>query len=177
MAKRIGRATLTGAIGGLVGAWAMSEFQGWWDSAQHKREPHSSAGRHDARGWKEKNEGRNANEIVGERVATMVLRRPPTAAERGVAAAIAHYTFGAAAGATYGALAERWGGPAPLSGATLGTVMWIGADNVAMPLFGLAHSDINYPMEAHLQSLVSHLVYGLTTESIHRLLRKAYNGG
>jgi uncharacterized membrane protein YagU involved in acid resistance len=52
-----------------------------------------------------------------------------------------------------------------------GGVVWAAADEVAMPLLGLAQRAGTYPVEAHLQSLSAHLVYGITTELAHRLLR------
>jgi hypothetical protein len=175
VAASLGKAALFGALGGIVGSWAMSEFQAWWDRAINRGEPYSPAGRHDARGWQEKNEGTNANDIVGRRAAAALLNREPDREERAAAAAASHYLFGAAAGALYGAIAARVGGASPLGGAALGTAMWIGADNVAMPLLGLARSDIDYPVESHVQSFASHIVYGLATQSTYGLLRKAYD--
>jgi putative membrane protein len=171
MAKQFARAAIAGAIGGLAGSWTMSEFQGWWSRRVDGREPHSSAGRHDARDWQEKNEGQNANEILGGEIAARALDRPPTRNERGIAAAAVHYAFGAAMGAVYGILAEQRGGAPPLAGAAWGTAVWVGADEIAVPLLGLARTDVSYPLESHLQSWAAHLVYGLTTESVERVFR------
>jgi hypothetical protein len=147
----------------------MSEFQGWWSRVVDGHEPQSAAGRHDARDWQEKQEGRNANEILGAQAAAFVLDRPPTRRERGIAAGTVHYAFGAAMGAAYGVLAARRGGAPPLSGAAWGTAVWLVADEVAMPLLGLARDDVDYPLSAHLQSWTAHIVFGLTTESVGRI--------
>jgi hypothetical protein len=167
------KGALAGALGGAIGSLAMSEFQGWWSRAVNGREPQSAAGRHDSRDWQEKNEGQNANEIVGDRLAIAALRRAPTREERAVAAAAMHYAFGAAMGAAYGVLVERRQGTPPLAGAAWGTAVYVVADEIAMPLLGLARSDADYPVESHLQSWAAHLVYGLATESTHRVIRKA----
>ena len=49
--------------------------------------------------------------------------------------------------------------------------VWAGADELAMPLLGLSRRD--YPLEAHLQAFTAHLVYGVTTEAVRRLFRRA----
>jgi hypothetical protein len=165
------RGAVAGAIGGLIGSFAMSEFQGWWSRVISGHEPRSSAGRHDARDWQEKNEGQNANEIVGDQVAALVLQRPPVGEERAISAAMVHYAFGAAMGAFYGVLAERERRPSLFSGGAFGTAVWAAADEIAIPMLGLSRSDVSYPVESHLQSWTAHVVYGVTTEISRRSLR------
>jgi hypothetical protein len=165
------RGAIAGAIGGLIGTWAMSEFQGWWSRTVDGHEPRSAAGRHDARDWQEKNEGQNANEIVGERIAAAVLQRPPARQERAISAAIVHYGFGTSMGAVYGVLAERATEAPFLAGAAFGTAVWVAADEIAVPLLGLSRSDADYPLEAHAQAWAAHLAYGLATETVRRSLR------
>lgn len=101
------KAILTGAIGGLVGTWAMSEAQRAWTHAIDGEAPESAAGKHDARDWQERSEGQNSNEIAAQAVATRVIGRRLDQGELAVSAAVMHYTFGAAVGALYGAYAER----------------------------------------------------------------------
>jgi hypothetical protein len=164
---------LAGLIAGLAGTWAMSEFQGLWSRAVDGREPQSAGGRHDARDWQERSEGQNANELAAQTVATYAAGRPLTRRELTVAAPAVHYTFGATVSALYGGLAET--SPRATAGAGLayGTAVWAAADEVAMPLFGLATRDQPYPVEAHLQSFASHVVFGVTTELVRRGVRAA----
>jgi hypothetical protein len=149
----------------------MNQFQRWWSRAVDRVEPDSAAGKHDGRDWQEKHEGRNANEIVGAAIARAVLARSPSRREQSIASAAVHFGFGAAMGAAYGALAERDGGGGVMAGAAWGAAMWLVADEVAMPLLGLADSEAEYSVDSHLQSLTAHLVYGAVTGSLQRTLR------
>jgi putative membrane protein len=163
-----------GVAAGLAATWAMSEFQGVWSRVVHGREPASAGGRHDARDWQERNEDQNANEVVAQKIAAQTIARPLTDDELRVAAPAVHYTFGAVMGGLYGGLAET--APAPTSvatGAAYGTLIWIGSDEIAVPLLGLSKPGVTYPFEAHLQSWATHLVYGVTTELVRRAVRKA----
>jgi uncharacterized membrane protein YagU involved in acid resistance len=74
--------------------------------------------------------------------------------------------------AVYGALVEHAPWAAAGAGTGFGTAVWIGADEVAMPVIGWSHPD-RQPAEAHLQSFTSHLVYGVATEVTRRIIRSA----
>jgi len=167
------KGAVAGFVGGIVGTWAMSEFQGAWSRAVDGREPQSAAGRHDARDWQERNEGRNANEIAAQEVATHTIDRTLTQPELKVAAAIMHYAFGSVVSAAYGSLAEQSEWLTAGGGMGYGTAVWAAADEVAMPVLGLSNAEQDYPLEAHLQSLAAHLVFGLATEMVRRGVRAA----
>src|SRR5688500_16517348 len=163
------RGVLAGAVAGLVGTWAMSEVQRLWTKAVDDDVPESAGGRHDARDWQERSEGQNSNELAAQALAGYTLGRPLTRRELRIAAPLMHYGFGAAMGAIYGAYAERR--QADGSGAGFGTLVWLGADEIAMPLLGLSDSTTHRPLEMHLQSLVAHLVYGTATEITRRSVK------
>jgi hypothetical protein len=158
-----------GAVGGLVGSWAMSEVQRLWTCAVDGAAPESAGGRHDARDWQERSEHQNSNELAAEALAGYILGRRLTHEELRVAAPLMHYLFGTAVGAIYGAYAERR--RADGSGAAFGTTVWLAADELAMPLLGLSGSTARRPLEMHVQSLAAHLVYGTATEGIRRVMR------
>jgi uncharacterized membrane protein YagU involved in acid resistance len=48
--------------------------------------------------------------------------------------------------------------------------VWLLADEIAMPLLGLSGPTTRRPIEMHLQSFVSHLVFGTATEVTRRAL-------
>jgi putative membrane protein len=162
---------VAGLIGGAVGTWAMSQVQALWSQAAEGFESPSACGRHDARDWQERNEGQNANELAAQTVAAHTIDRPLTREELEAAAPLMHYAFGSVLGAVYGVLVEQRREVPPLAGATFGAAVWIGADEIAMPALGLARRDVDYPMEAHLQSFAAHIVYGVTTDLVRRGLR------
>jgi uncharacterized membrane protein YagU involved in acid resistance len=93
--------------------------------------------------------------------------------ERGkeVGGSLVHYIFGAAVGALYGAAAEYRPDTAALAGLPLGTGVWVLADEVGLPLVGLARNPTEYPASRHLAAFASHLIFGMTAEAVRRQLR------
>ena len=130
---------VAGAIGGLIGTWAMSEAQRAWTHAADDEVPASAGGKHDARDWQERDEHQNSNELAAQAVACYLMDRRLTHDELRIAAPVLHYAFGTAVGAMYGAYAERRHRKG--SGAWLGTTsrqtksrcpsLALGADNPA----------------------------------------------
>ena len=164
------KAIIAGAIGGLAGTSAMNEAQRAWTNAVDGQAPESPAGKHDARDWQERSEGQNSNELAAQFLATRIGGRTLDRRELGVAAALTHYTFGAAMGALYGAYLGR--GRQQATGIGFGLVVWLLADEIAMPLLGLSGSTLRRPLEKHLQSLTAHIVYGMATEAARGALER-----
>ena len=162
---------LAGAIGGLAGTWTMNYAQRWWTRAMGERPPESAAGKHDAREWQERSEHQNANELAAEALASPIVGRRLTREERGIAASLVHYGFGAAVGALYGAYVERSPRERVRSGLALGTALWITADEIAMPVLGLSGPTTQRPAEMHLQSFAAHIVYGVVAEQVRSRAR------
>jgi uncharacterized membrane protein YagU involved in acid resistance len=160
----IGRGAFAGAIGGLLGSLAMSYAQHLWSVAADGRAPQSAGGKHDAREWQERTEGQNSNELAAQAIACRVAGRELTRDELKVAAPLAHYVFGTVVGAAYGALAASSRGHSVVQGSAFGAAVWIAADEIAMPLLSLSGPPAERPLETHLQSLASHLVYGVVAE-------------
>ena len=161
------RGVLAGALGGVAGTLAMNVAQRAWTHLADDAPPDSAAGLHDARDWQERVEHENSNELAAQAVARLMLGRELTEQELAIAAPAIHFTFGAAVGALYGAFA-RGEARAWKSGAALGAALWLTADEVAMPLLGLSHPTHRRPLEMHLQSLGSHLVYGTVVERVRQ---------
>jgi uncharacterized membrane protein YagU involved in acid resistance len=135
--------------------------------------PESAGGKHDARDWQERSEHQNSNELAAQALADYLGGRRLTRNELRIAAPLMHYFFGAAVGAVYGVYAE--GRHAQTSGAGFGTIVWLGADEIAMPLLGLSHSTARRPLEMHLQSLMAHFVFGAATEMTRRSLQAHFD--
>lgn len=172
---------LVGAVAGTLATLAMSTFQKLW--AQVAPEPETPLNSlHPAeRGWPESVEALrpsgprhgpdDATVEAADRISRQVTGRGLDVEERAVAGPAMHYLFGAVAGAAYGALAE-WE-PRVTAGAGLpfGMVVWLGADEIALPLLGLTPPPEDSPAHRHLLSLSAHCVYGATTEAIRRAIR------
>jgi uncharacterized membrane protein YagU involved in acid resistance len=150
----------------------MSEYQALWTRVVNGGESQSAGGKHDARVWQEKSEGTNANEQASQALAEATIGRELTEKELEVAAPTMHYAFGGGAGMLYGAIAEQAPWVTAGAGTAYGTAVWLGADELAMPLIGWSHPQ-RHPAEAHLQSFTAHLVFGLATGITFRLVRSA----
>jgi hypothetical protein len=164
------KAAGAGAIGGLAGTLAMNYVQRLWTLAADGKAPESAADHHDARDWQERTEHRNSNEMAAQAFARVVLRRHLTDRELSVAAAVMHFSFGAAVGAFYGMLTESMA--RRQSGVALGSALWLAADEIAMPVMGLSDPTWCRPLEMHLQSWSAHLVYGIVAEQVRRGVRQ-----
>jgi uncharacterized membrane protein YagU involved in acid resistance len=142
----------------------MNYAQRLWTKAMDGVPPRSAGGKHDARDWQEREEGRNANELAAQAIATTIRGRPLTYEELTVAAPLAHYSFGAALGAVYGGLIRDDRHCLLTRGAAFGAAVWFLADGVAMPLLRLSRPTTERSLEKHLQSFVSHIVFGTVAE-------------
>jgi hypothetical protein len=182
------RGALAGALAGLVASWAMESFQAAWTSAgrqwQRQRVLMRDAGRRrgakggpdDPAGMDLPQDGELAEEPstvkVASAVAEPILERALTDEEKPVSGELVHYGFGAFNGALYGALAE-----VPLlpirafNGMFFGAALWVVADEVMLWKLGVAKKPTEFPSATHIYALASHLVYGLTLETVRRAIR------
>jgi hypothetical protein len=115
----------------------------------------------------------DATERLANLVSVKVFERELTKREKDEAGTAFHYAMGATSGALYGAVAEI--APVAKAGAGLpfGVAVWLVADEFVVPATGLSKSPSEYPLSVHAYSFASHLVFGLTAETVRRALRKA----
>jgi putative membrane protein len=159
---------LAGAVGGLVASWVMNQFQAGVTKVKEKVGAGESASEGD------QNEGEDATVKTAERVSRGVFHHQLQEDEKKAAGPAVHYAMGAVSGGIYGAVAEL--APVTTLGAGLpfGAAVWLAADEVAVPAFGLSKKPTEYPAAVHVQALASHLVYGLTTDLVRRGLLRAF---
>lgn len=155
------KGALAGAVGGLVASFAMNQFQKAWSATEEK-----ITGKKEQQG-----DGEDATMKTADRIATAVRGRHLTKQEKQKAGPVVHYAFGTVMGAVYGAAVELKPEAHALAGVPFGTVLFAGADEVALPAFGLSGKPSEYPLSQHLYGLASHAVYGLTTEAVRRIIR------
>ncbi len=165
---------LAGALGGLAGSWMMVRFnhlvggieaENGGAPKEHYRDA-AAPNEHDGTISDEPASVQTA-EIVGEKL----FGRELAHWEKRAAGPIFHYGFGMVAGAIYGVMAERSAATTRGFGIPFGATVWATADEIGLPLAGLAAPPTRYPMSRHLTALGTHLVYGLTTECVRRVLR------
>jgi putative membrane protein len=169
-----GKGVLAGAIGGLVGSWTMNQFQALLNLAGKK--PDDGTDRKRERHPREQpasEEDGDATQRTASHLAHALLGRELTKQERDVAGPIVHYAFGSVSGGLYGAAAELSAHVSAGFGLPFAAVLWLAADEAAVPALGLSRPALDYPLSSHLSALAAHAVYGFTTELVRRSLRSA----
>jgi uncharacterized membrane protein YagU involved in acid resistance len=113
-----------------------------------------------------------ASRKAASATAEALTGRPLDEQEKHFAGSLFHYGFGAAAGAFYGALAAASPKITMGAGVPYGAAVFVTAGELGVPAAGLARSPGEYPPARHLAALATHLVYGLTLETVRRLLMR-----
>lgn len=153
-----------GAIGGLAGAFAMSQFQSLWSSASKKLD--------EEQGVQQKpqapSQDDDATQKTARAISEHVFEHELTKSEKEKAGPAVHYGIGTLMGAVYGVAAETL----PISrvgrGTLYGGAVWLFADEIAVPAFGLSGSPTKTPLSTHAKALSSHLIYGFVTDLLMR---------
>ena len=156
-----------GAIGGIVASWVMEEFQSAWMKVA--KNATSQNGSNET----EKSNEEPATVKAAEKVSQALFDHSLQDGEKGWAGNAVHYTTGGTSGAVYGLVAEFAPAVTVGAGVPFGTAVWLGIDEAAVPLLGLAKGPTEYPVSTHAYALASHFVYGLTTEVVRRALRSS----
>ena len=184
IARKLSKGFAAGVIGGLAASVVMNQFQKTLGKLFGEDEkPHGAqslqAGspQHGAGAELRKmgldNPDDNAAERTANIVAAKLLDRRLSEDEKHVAGAVAHYAFGASAGAVYGVSAEVVSEITAGAGLPFGAAVWLMADEGVVPAFGLSKLPTDYPLSKHAYALASHLVYGLTTDLVRKAVRRA----
>lgn len=154
------KGVVAGLAGGLAGSWVMNQFQAQFSKLAPAPPPQVE-------------QGDDATQKTAAAVSDTLLHHRLTKEEKALAGPAVHYAFGSTMGAFYGAVAEiapstarAWGGP-------FGVALWIGADEIGVPVLGLAGKPTDSPLTTHAYALASHLVYGFTADAVRRAVRAA----
>jgi putative membrane protein len=159
---------LAGAVGGLVASWTMNEFQKAWAAGEKQ----ITGGKRGQQGGQQNGEdAEDATMKTADRISELVQGRHLTREEKKKAGPVVHYAFGALMGAVYGASVEVNPAAKVLAGIPFGAILFAAADEVALPVLGLSDKPAAYRLSTHLDGLVSHVVYGVTTETVRRMVR------
>jgi putative membrane protein len=170
-----------GLAAGLAATWVMTQFQELSGKLEERlkgeEEDHSRAPQHSAKRGKEESAGQeeqgdDATVKAAEKLSRALFHHKLTRQEKKTAGPAMHYGFGALTGAAYGALAELAPGVTRGAGVPFGTAVWLAADEISVPAFGLSRPPWEYPPSVHARALGAHLVYGLATEGARRLMRR-----
>lgn len=175
---------ISGLVAGVVASAVMNLFQRAWHQAvegeqrshgaqsMQKGTPDHGVGQELKERGKEEPDD-NAPQRLAKIVSEELFDRTLTPAEKNAAATALHYAFGISTAGVYGVTAEFMPGVTLGAGLPFGAAVWVAADEVATPLLGLSEDPTDYPLSTHAYALSSHLVYGLTTETVRRFIRRA----
>ena len=172
----IWKGVVAGLAGGLIASWTMNQFQAAWTRlAENSEKPHGAQSMQPSEGSKgdgqDTKEQDDATVEAAKAISENVFGHELQQSEKRSAGAAVHYAFGTASGGLYGALAEVAPQVTTAAGLPFGAAFWLVADEVSVPLLGLAKGPTEYPLSTHAYSLASHLVYGATAELSRRAVR------
>ncbi len=109
---------------------------------------------------------------MGRIAYTRLGGKPPEAEETASTLSyLVHYGYGATQGGCYGALTDGKDVSIVAGGLAFGTGLWIGGDELAGSLLGLAAGPGAFPVAQHLHRWGAHLTYGVAVALVTRLLR------
>jgi putative membrane protein len=144
-----------GALGGLMGAALMGPVHMMAAKVIRQRP----------------SQGEDATEKVANAIATGVTGHELTKLEKKKGGEIVHFAFGASVGALYGLLASIFPAITIGGGTVFGATVYVGAHAITTPALGLAPSPIENGFAQEGVEFASHLVYGLVTDGVRRVLR------
>ncbi len=160
-ASDVVKGAVAGIVGGIVASFVMSEFQSLVTKLSEAEEKEKS----------KKKKEEPATVKAAREISEGVFDHKLTKSEKEPAGEAMHYAMGATSGLIYGVAAEI----APMTtvgaGLPFGAAVWLLADDVVVPALGLSKSPTEYPLSTHAYALSSHLVYGLTTDIVRRVVR------
>jgi uncharacterized membrane protein YagU involved in acid resistance len=164
------KSIVAGAIGGLLGSLVMNQFQAAVSAVseaaarkerERTREPEPEQSLESG--------SDDATVKTAKAISCGLFDHQLTEDEKKWAGPAVHYGFGTALGALYGGLACY----TPIetgAGTGYGAGVWMGADEVAVPLFGLSGPPNETPLSGHMEALASHLVFGLVTHAVRKIV-------
>ena len=106
-------------------------------------------------------------------LAEQVAGYPLAPSEKKAAMHSIHWAFGALAGAIYGAVVEYEPSVGAWKGAAFGITLNKMTHESLLPKIGLAAPTERQPARERISEWVSHAAYGVVTDSVRRLARKA----
>lgn len=175
------RGIATGVVAGMAATLIMDQFQKLlaanektveklektaqgetpWQIAQEQAEQESRAAQHEA-----------STEIIARKLA-QVAGRPLQQHQKKAGGHAVHYTFGTLMGVAYGIGAELLPEVTTGGGMAFGTLLFLAADEIAVPAFRLSPPPSETSVSNHLQHWAAHIVYGGTLELVRNLVFRA----
>ena len=147
-ARSLAKGLVAGLIGGLVATAAKTLAEKIYPPRTHG-EPEPPAGL--------------ADKLAGHHL---------MGAEKETSVEAIHWGFGALTGAAYGALAEFYPAATAKDGAAFGMALTSLTRGIDLPALGIEAEPENQTFREKSSELATHVVYGVVTETVRRVVRK-----
>lgn len=174
------RGVVTGITAGIVATLVMDQFQKLSTTGQRAIERQKKLADHQSP-WQiaheqvqkelAEAEQEDSTEIVARRIAEATGTYLPREEKKKAGRAV-HYAFGTLMGVVYAVSAEVVPEVTTGAGAAFGTLLFLSADEVAVPAFDLAPTPSDTHPFDHLQHWASHVVYGGSLEMVRNLITR-----
>jgi len=179
----IPRGILSGLVAGAAATVAMDQFLKLFSAGQravervHKlAEGESSWQIANEQAQKEQQaaEREDSTEVVAGKLAEVVHHPIVARDDKKRAGRAVHYTFGTLMGIVYGVASEILPETAAGGGMAFGTLLFLGAHEIAVPALRLAPPPTETAPIDHLEHWAAHVVYGGTLELTRSLMRRIF---
>jgi putative membrane protein len=173
--RHVVRGVLAGVAGGLVASWVMNQFMAGPGKTLTEvvLTPQEKAQQQAEAEQKERTGEPDATMKAADAIVNLATGGEHLSYEgKETGGPIVHYAFGAVMGGIYGGLAEYSSVVRSGFGTSFASALFAGADLVAVPALKLSGSSEGEPKAALVTPYAAHLVYGVTTEAVRRLMRK-----
>jgi putative membrane protein len=157
------RGVIAGVVGGVTAAGAMSVV--------HKGLIEIAVAARQAKPAAKQQQDEDATVKTADGITRWLVHRPLPEEKRPLAGSLVHYAFGASVGAVYGAVADVFPRITMMVGVPLGLTVWLGAHVITVPALGLAEPLTRQPRSKETLELLLHVIYGVVTEVVRRILR------
>lgn len=174
------RGVLVGVAAGIAATLVMDQFQKVSTVAQKALERQKKLAEHESR-WQiaheqvqeeqQEQQQEGSTEIVARKIAEATGSHLQKESKKKAGQAV-HYTFGTLMGVVYAVCAEVLPEVTTGAGTAYGTLLFLSADEIAVPAFQLSPSPADTPASDHLQHWAAHVVYGGSLELVRNLIRR-----
>lgn len=176
----LAKGLLTGVAAGITATLVMDQFLKLAAASQKAAKKHEKRAQGESE-WQIAHEqaqqemkeqsSPDSTELVARKIAKVAGTSIPPEKSKCAGMAV-HYTFGTLMGVVYAATAEWLPEVTTGSGTAFGTLLFLGADEVAVPAFHLAPPPTEAPISDQVQHWAAHVVYGGTLELARNILRR-----
>lgn len=174
------RGVVTGIAAGIAATLVMDQFLKLSTVAQKSLEKQKKLAEHESP-WQIAHEQAQKEQQAAQRedsteiVARKIVEATGSHLDRErkkTAGRAVHYTFGTLMGVVYAVSAELIPEVTTGAGAAFGTLLFLSADEVAVPAFQLSGPPTATPGFDHLQHWAAHVVYGGSLEMVRNLITR-----